>query len=434
MLTTEQNERLTQVGPGTPMGELMRRYWHPIAGSAQLNDDAPTKEVRLLGEDLVLFRSAAGKAGLIEPSCAHRKANLSYGIPEPEGIRCAYHGWLYDVNGQCLDQPSEPEGSRFKDKVKLKAYPVEELGGLIFAYMGPEPAPLLPHYDVLVWDGVKDAHSTVLPCNWLQCMENSLDPLHFQWLHRYWGGWTMNRTKPAAERDAWNAQVGARGAEHRKIGFEMTDYGVIKRRLIGEETEADDHWRIGHPILFPTILRVTHGLEFRVPVDDTHTLHLLTNYRQYEEGEEVQTEVPFVERPLYDEQGLLIRDYIPAQDQVAWIIQGAVSDRTTERLGATDVGIIMFRRMLEEQMSVVADGADPLNTHRDPAENEVIVLPCEYYMYPGYDEIGGPFKDTVARRPDVEAVLSGEGARLKEWEGIEARRRVWGVGPPREYK
>ena len=111
-----------------------------------------------------------------------------------------------------------------------------------------------------------------------------------------------------------------------------------------------------------------------MPVDDTHTLHLLTNYRQYDEGEERQSEVPFVEQPLYDEQGLLIRDYIPAQDQVAWIIQGPVSDRTTERLGVTDVGIIMFRRMLEEQMAVVADGADPLNTHRDEAENELGVL------------------------------------------------------------
>ena len=151
MITKEQNDRLTQVGPGTPMGELMRRYWHPIAGSIQLNGDNPTKEVRLLGEDLVLFRSAAGKLGLIEPSCAHRKANLSYGIPEPEGIRCAYHGWLYDVNGQCVDQPSEPEGSRFKEKVKLKAYPVQELGGLVFAYMGPEPIPLLPRWDSLVW-------------------------------------------------------------------------------------------------------------------------------------------------------------------------------------------------------------------------------------------------------------------------------------------
>ena len=143
MLSIEDNELLTRGGSGTPMGELMRRYWHPIAGSAEVNDENPTKEVRHLGEDLVLFRSAAGEIGLIEPSCPHRKANLSYGVPELEGIRCAYHGWLFDVSGNCIDQPSEPVGSRFKDKVKLKAYVVEELGGLVFAYLGPLPAPLL---------------------------------------------------------------------------------------------------------------------------------------------------------------------------------------------------------------------------------------------------------------------------------------------------
>ena len=132
-LRTEVNDLLTQTDRGTPMGELMRRYWHPISASIEVNEENPTKEVRLLGEDLVLFRSASGEIGLIEPSCPHRKANLSYGVPEPEGIRCAYHGWLFDVNGNCVDQPSEPVGSRFKDKVKLKAYPVEELGGVIFA-------------------------------------------------------------------------------------------------------------------------------------------------------------------------------------------------------------------------------------------------------------------------------------------------------------
>ena len=125
MLSREQNERLTQVGPGTPMGELMRRYWHPLTGSSQLNEENPTKEVRLLGEDLVLFRSTAGKVGLVEPSCPHRKANLSYGVPEPEGIRCAYHGWLFDVDGNCVDQPSEPAGSRFKEKVHLPTFGAE---------------------------------------------------------------------------------------------------------------------------------------------------------------------------------------------------------------------------------------------------------------------------------------------------------------------
>ena len=127
MLTQAQNDRLTRVGPGTPMGELMRRYWHPIAGSVQLNEEEPTKEVRLLGEDLVLFRSTKGKLGLVEPSCPHRKANLSYGVPEPEGIRCAYHGWVFDETGACVDQPSEPAGSRFKEKVKIKAYKVSKV-------------------------------------------------------------------------------------------------------------------------------------------------------------------------------------------------------------------------------------------------------------------------------------------------------------------
>jgi 5,5'-dehydrodivanillate O-demethylase len=426
MLTQAMNDRLTRVGPGTPMGDLMRRYWQPIAGSSQLNEENPTKEVRLLGEDLVLFRSTVGVLGLIEPSCPHRKANLSYGVPEPEGIRCAYHGWLFDVNGNCVDQPSEPAGSRFKDKVKIRAYPVEELGGVIFAYLGPQPAPLLPHYDVLTWEGYKDAWSVVLDCNWLQCMENSLDPLHFQWLHRYWGGWEMNRMKSKEERDEWNAAVGSRGAEHRKIGFEKTDYGVIKRRLVGDETEDSDHWKIGHPILFPNILRVSHGLEFRVPIDDTHTLHLITNYRQYNEGEEHQTENPFEERSAYDENGKLVRDYVVAQDAVAWVIQGPISDRTTEHLGVTDVGIIMYRKMLDEQMKVIEDSGEPMNVYRDPAKSALIELPCEFYFYPGYDEMGGPFKDQKPREPDVQAVLSGEGMKREEWEGLAPAQPMWG--------
>ena len=415
MITKEQNDRLTRVGPGTPMGELMRRYWHPIAGSSQLTEDNPTREVRLLGEDLVLFRSAVGELGLIEPSCAHRKANLSYGIPEPEGIRCPYHGWLYDIHGQCIDQPSEPEGSRFKEKVKLKAYRAEELGGLIFAYMGPEPAPLLPRYDMLVWPGVRDAQVCMLPCNWLQCHENSLDPLHFQWLHRYYGGYVMNRKKPQAERDAWNLRTLTKGADHHKIGFEKTSYGVIKRRLIGDETEEDDNWRLGHPVFFPNILRIGINLQFRVPVDDTHTLHLMLNWRALKDGEEQPGVVPYQEIPVYDEDGRIKGDWVVGQDQTAWIIQGAITDRTTERLGVTDIGLIMYRRMLEEQMQVVADGGDPLNTHRDPVENEIIMVPCERFEYPGYEGIpGGPFKDIVVHN-DVEAVLSGDGVKRPEF-------------------
>ena len=418
MLSEEMNERLTQVGPGTPMGELLRRYWHPIAGSAQLDADNPTKEVRLLGEDLVLYRDAKGTLGLVEPSCAHRKANLSYGIPEENGIRCAYHGWIFNETGQCVDQPSEPEGSKFKDKVRIKAYKVQELGGLVFAYMGPEPAPLLPRWDIMVWPGVRNVYSTLLPCNWLQCQENSLDPVHFQWLHRYWGGWQMNRIKPEAERDEWNRRTSWRGADHKKIGFELTGYGVIKRRMVGDETEDDDHWRIGHPVLFPNILRVQSNLQFRVPVDDTHTLHFRYEYRQLKEGETEQDGAVYEDMPLYFDDGTIKRDYVMGQDISAWVMQGPISDRTTGHLVVTDVGLIMYRRLLDQQARVVEDGGEPMNVWRDPDENEIIVLPIEEFHYPGYEGVGGPFKDSVPRTPDVETILSGEGAKLPEWSAV----------------
>ena len=414
MLTQEMNDRLTRVGPGTPMGELMRRYWHPIAGSAQLNDDTPTREVRLLGEDLVLFRSSAGKLGLIEPSCAHRKANLSYGIPEPEGIRCPYHGWLYDTDGQCVDQPSEPEGSRFKDKVKLKAYKTEELGGIIWAYMGPDPVPVLPRWDLLVWDGVeREIKMMELPCNWLQCMDNSLDPVHFEWLHNYFGSYVLGMEKPPEERAEWKARMqseGARGRHELKVGFDRFEYGVIKRRLMEGDTEESPWWRIGHPVLFPNILRVgqdrRHGFQMRIPVDDTHTLHMTMSVLIPKPGEQAvaQDEVPFSYPAVYKDNGRVRADWVLGQDQTAWIIQGPICDRTTERLGVTDVGIILFRKILEEQMQIVADGGDPLNVHRQ--EKDIIYLPQEESIYPGFDEPGGPFAGQENRPPMVEAILA----------------------------
>ena len=141
MLTREQNERFTQVGPGTPMGELFRRYWMPVAAVSQLYAH-PTKAVKVLGESLVLYRDRSGSYGLIQDACAHRNTNLLWGIPEERGLRCPYHGWLYDATGQCLEQPAEAPESTFKDKVKIKAYPIEELGGMLWAWLGPEPRPM----------------------------------------------------------------------------------------------------------------------------------------------------------------------------------------------------------------------------------------------------------------------------------------------------
>jgi 5,5'-dehydrodivanillate O-demethylase len=412
MLTQEQNDRITRVGKGTPMGELMRRYWHPIAASVELNEETPTKEIRLLGEDLVLYRDAKGTLGCVEPSCAHRKANLSYGIPEQNGIRCAYHGWIYDETGACVDQPSEPANSRFKDKVRIKAYRTEELGGLIFVYMGPQPAPLLPRWDILEWTNVtRDISAVELPCNWLQCMDNSLDPVHFQWLHKYWGGWNVNRKLPVEQRAEFNRTAQSRGREHIKVGFDTFEYGIIKRRLMEGETEEDEWWRIGHPILFPNTLRVAqdrwHSFQYRVPVDDTHTIHMLYTVRVPEDGETAspQDHVPCEKRELYDSKGRLNNTIVPAQDEAAWVMQGPITDRTTEHLGVTDVGIILFRKMIEEQLKVVEDGGDPINVHRDPAKNKDLGLATEHTYYPGYTRTGGPFADKPLVPPQVERTL-----------------------------
>ena len=204
MLSSTENERLTSIMPGTPMGNLFRRYWHPIAASAELGpapEGRPTKAVRVLGEDLVLYKDRSGTLGLIDRLCAHRRVDLSYGIPEEHGLRCMYHGWLYDETGQCIEQPFEetvhPDG-RFKEKVRVASYPVEELGGLVFAYLGPQPAPLLPRWEPFQWeDGWSDIGTAELPCNWLQCMENSLDPVHLEWLHGYWGVWQQRQKAEA---------------------------------------------------------------------------------------------------------------------------------------------------------------------------------------------------------------------------------------------
>ena len=385
MLTKAQNDELTRVGPGTPMGELMRRYWHPIAPASEL-DENPTREVRLLGEDLVLYKDRSGALGLIDRFCAHRRVNLSYGIPEERGLRCMYHGWLYDETGQCIEQPFEetvrPE-ARFKDKIKMKGYRVEELGGLIFAYLGPEPAPLVPRWDFLVQGGNtrRELFITEIPCNWLQCQENSLDPIHLEWLHGYYGMYTAER-KGLVEEGAAGRWVASAG-HHRKIGFEVFDYGIIKRRIWSTTSEESSQWELGHPILFPNILHQggdgRYFLQFRVPIDDMTTWHL--EYTMYWLPEWLnlppQKNIPVTYYPLRDERGYLRNDDILDQDHMAWVAQGELMDRSLEHLGESDRGIILFRKLLQEQMAVVQDGGDPMCVIRDPAKNEYVHIPQE---------------------------------------------------------
>jgi len=303
MLTREQNELLTRVGPGTPMGELLRRYWHPVAVSSQFKDHG-TKPVRILGEDLVLFRDRSGRLGLIGDRCQHRRAGMVFGIPEQDGLRCAYHGWMYNAAGQCIEQPyesTEDPGSAFKDKITIKAYPVSELGGLIFAYLGPEPVPVLPRWDIYVMDGVvRDIGSGVVPCNWLQIMDNSMDPIHVEWLHQRFTDYVFEHLGRPRRRVVREGERDERGWRHVKIGFTVFEHGITKRRVLEGGSEEDEDWTIGHPVVFPNILRTPNAFQIRVPVDDTHTWHVW--YSTYapkpDSVEQTPETIPYFEVPI----------------------------------------------------------------------------------------------------------------------------------------
>jgi 5,5'-dehydrodivanillate O-demethylase len=352
------------------MGGLLRRYWFPVGASSELLA-GKALPVRLLGEDLVLFRTPAGTPGLVADRCPHRGSSLACGRVEAAGIRCPYHGWQFDHAGHCVDIPGEPANPRLLARAATQAYPVEELGGLVFAYLGPEPRPLLPRYDLFTWDGVlRDIGRALIPCNWLQIMENSVDPTHVEWLH----GHHMT----AVRDDAGLATPAYYGRRHQRIGFEVFRYGIIKRRVLEGRSEADDDWAVGHPLIFPCMLRVgaggQHRFQIRVPVDDTHTLHYW--YACYVPAPGIapprQPEIPVYEVPWRDAQGRFITDFVDGGDIMAWVTQGAIADRTRERLVCSDRGITLLRRLLDEQLDRVAAGEDPLGVIRDPAENRVI--------------------------------------------------------------
>jgi len=379
MESVKQNKLLTEVGRGTPMGELMRRYWQPIGAAVDL-ESKWTKRVRLLGEDLVIFKDRQGRLGLIAEQCPHRRASFAHGIPTENGIRCPYHGWEYNAQGKCIHQPNEQDKCAFRDKVSTDAYPVQEMGGMLFAYMGPQPQPLLPRWDGFVAQGtIRIMGRTILPINWLQIMENSLDPVHTEWLHGH-------HYEFLKEQEGIKVAISTR---HLKIDFKEFEYGMTKHRLLEGHSEDGDDWKVGHPIVFPNMLAVGNGdeksryysFQMRVPVDDTHTMHLWFNAYVPPQGVEVPKhlldKVHTYEVPFIDDKGEYIVDNVDGQDMMAWISQGAIADRSLENLGATDKGIVMYRRMLKREMQKVQAGIDPMGIVRDSARNERIDLPNE---------------------------------------------------------
>jgi 5,5'-dehydrodivanillate O-demethylase len=385
MLTQAENEQLSRVGAGTPMGDLLRRYWQPIAATPHM-DERWTMRVRLMGEDLVLFRDRGGKLGLIGEACPHRRASLAYGIPTAGGIRCPYHGWQFDGAGRCLEQPNEPEslsragreGSSFKDKVSIAAYPVQVLGGLIFAYLGPLPAPFLPKLDGLVAEpAIRLIGRAVIPCNWLQVQENSVDPVHAEWLHGHFAEFVADQGKKVAH-----------SARHVRIAFDEKDYGFVQRRLLEGQAEDCSDWRVGHPIIFPNLIGVgsfespadgwtTYEFQYRTPVDDEHMEYL--SYTAFVPAGEMEIPAKLTARPFAYDIPLDVEDLnvTAYQDFAVWTAQGAITDRSAEHLGSSDRGITMFRNMLRRELANVAAGRDPMFVNRDPAKDVVLELPME---------------------------------------------------------
>ena len=371
MLSKQDNERLTRVGTGTPMGELLRRYWMPIAALTEF-ENRSVKPIRLFGEDLVLYRDLEGTFGLIDRQCAHRRSDLSYGFVEACGLRCNYHGWRFDETGRCVEQPFDDIAAaeaRFKDKIRIKSYPVETLAGLIWAYLGPQPAPLVPNWEPFTWkNGFRQIVFAEVPCNWLQGQENSIDPVHFEWMHM---NWDVRLGKAS----------GPYSPKHLKLDFEEFEYGFVYRRIREGMKDSDPLWTIGRVCLWPNALFTGSHFEWRVPMDDENTLSVTWAFERVPQGREpyVQDAIPSWHGPIKDPTtGRWITSHIMNQDFIAWVGQGTIADRTKEHLGQSDRGVLMLRKRFLEELDRIGGVADPKALIRDPQLNECVSLPIAH--------------------------------------------------------
>ena len=357
---------LTEVGRGTPMGELLRRYWHPVGLSSHATDTP--REVCMLGEDLVLFRDGTGRAGLVWSRCCHRGTTLYYGKVEESGIRCCYHGWLYDVEGRCLDQPCEPEnGAKTRDRIRQPWYPVEERYGLVFAYMGPPgKKPTLPRYECLdvLEDGefieaddssIGGGGPQVIPCNWLQHYENLVDPFHVVILHSSFSGTQFVEQMALMPEVTWDT------AEHsvRTISIRKLADGKTLRRI----SEA------GLPTLrvipSPRVGRYgrVESLGWVLPIDD-HSFRIFVVGRVREKGDLVRMRSR-LNGKLWEELTPEEHQRFPG-DYEAQVSQGAIAHHSDEHLAQSDRGIVMLRRLLQVQLDALKEGRDPAGVSFDP--------------------------------------------------------------------
>ncbi|HEY4135824.1 MAG TPA: Rieske 2Fe-2S domain-containing protein [Alphaproteobacteria bacterium] len=395
MTTKEENDRLTQTDAGTPGGDLYRRYWQPVALSSDLLADAPFP-TKVLGEELVLFRDANGEPGLIGMYCPHRCTDLSYGRVEDGGLRCLYHGWLMDKAGRCLDQPAEPEGSRYKDEIQHTAYPCIEKAGMIFAYMGPGAPPLFPKFhffeapDSQVW-AMKMLHR----CNTMQALDGIIDPSHLAFLH-YYNRETKDDQRSAAEiRAARNIIF---NQPRITLDVERTRFGI---RAYAERKAGEGKKHVNSTnFVFPNIAFIGgmgarqgqggYSVHWHVPIDDEN--HWRYDF-YYQPSVPLDKESLIRNRALeIDDNHMMIRRkenrYLQDREEMksfsfsgmgtffsshdVWAVEtpGPIADRRREHLASTDMGVAVMRRMFLHAMDGLAAGKEPPMVLHDDKDND----------------------------------------------------------------
>ncbi|HEY4133671.1 MAG TPA: Rieske 2Fe-2S domain-containing protein [Alphaproteobacteria bacterium] len=358
-MTPEQNEAMTRVGPGTPGGEFLRRYWWPVWFTQELKDKPV--EIRLLGESFVLFRKRTGEAGMLDIACPHRRASLTLGRTEDCGLRCCYHGWLFDTDGACLEMPAEPPGSKLHLEVRQRAAKIQEAGGLVFAYLGPDPAPLFPRYDLLFREDCdRSVWAKEDQCNWAQRAENGVDSFHSMVLHApVYPSMAMKRPE---------------------VTWTQTPQGFRMHSVYPGRKENVSHH------IFPSTTRRRNEragsapsdfLHFRVPNDDIQTTTFYVKAVTRPEGPYKQ-ECKGIERPprgIYERVddewwGLASSE----QDRAAQESQGLIHDRTKEFLATSDHGVVLWRKLVFESIAAVKNGKDPYGIIRDPALKDKLLV------------------------------------------------------------
>ncbi len=398
MITQEENDLLTRVGPGTPAGEMLRRYWQPIALAEELPEGGPPKPVRFFGEDLVLFRGDKGKVGLLDIHCSHRGADLSYGRVEDGGLRCIYHGWLYDVEGRCMDQPGEPEGGQSRGTILHKAYPCLEKAGLIFGYFGPGNPPVLPAYEIFeVPDEYRFAYKVYSECNYLQGNEGNIDPRHLSFLHRFFDENLAGGGRPSRYRTVSGSNVSPNQLCGENLAppveLELENFGlrILTWRPVGENA----YLRVSNFVM-PNLCAVpgeTQGagylVNWHVPIDDEHHWKFMIVFsreapldqkkftERYSAGTlpEYRSARNRGNRYLQDREEQKTRSYtglgssFPVHDLYATESQGPIQDRTQEHLVTSDKAIVAGRKQLLKAIQDVQEGRDPLHVIRDPKQN-----------------------------------------------------------------